>query len=100
MDLTKKTEKITADRLTLTVSDATGTKSQEVTVPADAEVIRVVSRVVQAMGLPVMGPDGQPLSYKFHHRASGRQLRDNDSLAVSGVSNGDQLRLVAEITAG
>lgn len=86
--------------LKLTISDATGTKTQEVTVPADANVLRVVARVVQAMGLPVTGPDGQPLSYKFHHRASGRQLRDDDSLAASGVSDGDSLRLVAEITAG
>jgi len=99
MDLNKTTE-ITPDKLTLTISDATGTKVQEATVPADATVIRVVARVVQAMGLPVMGPDGQPLSYKFHHRASGRQLRDDDTLAASSVADGDSLRLVAEITAG
>lgn len=88
------------DNLTLTISDATGTKTQEVTVPSDANVLRVVARVVQAMGLPVTGPDGQPLSYKFHHRASGRQLRDDDNLTGAGVSDGDTLRLVAEITAG
>lgn len=88
------------DTLTLTITDATGTKTQEAIVPADAPAIRVVARVVQAMGLPVNGPDGAPLSYKFHHRASGRQLRDDDALAAAGVQDGDTLRLVAEITAG
>ena len=86
--------------ITLTITDATGTKSQQAAVPADAKVIRVVARVVQAMGLPLVGPDGQPLSYKFHHRGSGRQLRDDDTLAAAGVQDGDTLRLVAEITAG
>jgi hypothetical protein len=52
------------------------------------------------MQLPVVGPDGQPLSYKFHHRASGRQLRDDETLLAAGVNSGDTLRLVAEITAG
>lgn len=88
------------ENLTLTITDATGTKVQEVVVPAEAPAIRVMARVVQAMGLPVSGPDGLPLSYKFHHRATGRQLRDDDTLAAAGVSNGDTLRLVAEITAG
>lgn len=88
------------ENLTLTITDATGTKSQEVIVPGDAPAIRVMARVVQAMGLPITGPDGLPLSYKFHHRATGRQLRDDDGLASAGVRNGDTLRLVAEITAG
>lgn len=88
------------ETMTVTITDATGTKTQEATVPADATVIRLVARVVQAMGLPMTGPDGQPMSYKFHHRQSGRQLRDEDTLLASGVHDGDTLRLVAEITAG
>jgi uncharacterized ubiquitin-like protein YukD len=88
------------DTLNLNITDATGTKSQAVSVPASAPAIRVIARVVQAMDLPLMGPDGTPLSYKFHHRTSGRQLRDDDELGAAGVRDGDSLRLVAEITAG
>jgi hypothetical protein len=40
------------------------------------------------------------MSYKFHHKASGRQLLDTQTLADAGVSNGDILRLQPEITAG
>jgi WXG100 protein secretion system (Wss), protein YukD len=82
------------------ISDATGIRNQEATVPDDAQVIRLIARLIELMDLPVSGPDGQPLSYKFHHRASGRQLKDTDTLVESGVSEGDTLRLVAEITAG
>lgn len=86
--------------ITLTVTDAAEARSQEVTVPDDVAVIRVIAKLVELMKLPMVGPDGQPLAYKFHHRASGRQLRDDDTFASAGVSNGDQVRLLAEITAG
>jgi len=82
------------------ITDATGSRRQEASVPDDAPSIRLIARLIDLMQLPVVGPDGQPLSYKFHHRASGRQLRDDESLVSAGVSNGDTLRLVAEITAG
>jgi hypothetical protein len=86
--------------MTVTITDATGSKEQQATVPDDAPAIRLIARLISLLQLPLTGPDGQPLSYKFHHRASGRQLRDEDTLRTAGVSDGDQLRLVAEITAG
>ncbi len=86
--------------MTISITDATGSKEQGATVPSNAPVIRLIARLIDLMHLPLTGPDGQPLSYKFHHRASGRQLRDDDTLDSAGVSDGDVLRLVAEITAG
>ena len=82
------------------ITDATGSRRQEASVPNDAPSIRLIARLIDLMQLPVVGPDGQPLSYKFHHRASGRQLRDDETLLAAGVNSGDKLRLVAEITAG
>jgi hypothetical protein len=55
---------------------------------------------VQKLQLPVNGPDGAPLSYKFHHKNSGRQIQDSQTLADAGVHDGDVLRLQPEITAG
>ncbi len=80
--------------------DAAGSRQEEATVPNDAPSIRLVAKLIEVLNLPVTGPDGQPLSYKFHHKASGRQLRDDETLEQAGVSPGDTLRLVAEITAG
>jgi hypothetical protein len=84
----------------LTITDATGGRRDEVEVPDDAPVIRVIAALVNAMGLPLSGPDGQPMSYRFHHTESMSQLRDDQTLAGSGVKAGDTLRLVPEITAG
>lgn len=82
------------------VSDATGSKRDEVEMPNDVPVIRVMAALVQAMGLPLSGPDGQPMSYRFHHSESQSQLRDDATLLSSGVKAGDTLRLVPEIVAG
>ena len=84
----------------LFVTDATGGKRDEVEMPDDAPVIRVIAALVQAMKLPLSGPDGQPMSYRFHHTESMSQLRDDATLGASGVKTGDTLRLVPEITAG
>jgi len=84
----------------LTIVDATGNKTEEVTVPGDVATGRIVGKLVELLQLPVTGPDGQPLSYKFHHKQSGRQINDNETLADAGVAENDVLRLVAEITAG
>jgi hypothetical protein len=40
------------------------------------------------------------MSYKLHHRRTGSQLLDLQTLAQAGVINGDELRLQPEITAG
>ena len=84
----------------LTVVDATGNKTEEVTVPDNVPSGRIVGKLVDMLQLPSVGPDGQPLSYKFHHKQSGRQINDNQTLGEAGVNENDVLRLVAEITAG
>ncbi len=82
------------------VWDATGNKRQTVEVPADAEVNRVIAVLVDKMNLPRHSPDGQLMSYKFHHKGSGRQLLEDETLSNAGVRSGDVLRLQPEITAG
>lgn len=86
--------------MTIEVWDATGNKKQTVQVPADAPVNRLIAVLIDRMNLPRHSPDGQMMSYKFHHKASGRQLLDSDTLSGSGVQEGDVLRLQPEITAG
>src|SRR5260370_42220757 len=86
--------------ITIEVWDATGNKKQAVEVPVDAPVNRVIAVLVERMNLPRQSPDGQMMSYKFHHKASGRQLLDSQTLTSAGVRDGDILRLQPEITAG
>ena len=61
----------------------------------------ITSKVVGSQtGAPLNSPDGQIMSYKLHHRRTGQQLLDTQTLADAGVRTGDDLRLQAEITAG
>ena len=85
---------------TVEVWDATGSRKEDAELPDDAPVERVLVVLVQRMGLPRTGPDGLLISYKFHHRNSGKQLLDEQTLAQAGVKSGDVLRLQPEITAG
>jgi uncharacterized ubiquitin-like protein YukD len=89
-----------SDTITIQVWDATGSKKRDVEVPADAPVNRLLVVLVEKLSLPRQSPDGQLMSYKFHHRATGRQLLDHQSLRDAGVVDGDVLRLQPEITAG
>jgi hypothetical protein len=82
------------------VWDATGNKRQDVEMPDDAPMNRILAVLLDKMNFPQYAPDGQLLSYKFHHRASGKQLLDNQTLLDAGVKSGDVLRLQPEITAG
>jgi len=87
-------------QLLVQVWDATGNKRQDVEMPDDAPVERILVVLLERMKFPQYAPDGQLLSYKLHHRASGKQLLDDQTLATAGVKEGDVLRLQPEITAG
>ncbi|HEY8669163.1 MAG TPA: EsaB/YukD family protein [Tepidisphaeraceae bacterium] len=86
--------------VTVQVWDATGNKRQDVEMPDDAPVKRLLALLLDKMKFPQYAPDGQLLSYKFHHKSSGKQLLDEQCLRDVGVKDGDILRLHPEITAG
>ncbi len=82
------------------VLDVSGSRSREVEAPDDVPVNRLLVLLVERMSLPLNSPDGQIMSYKLHHRRTGKQLLDSQTLAEGSVVNGDELRLQPEITAG
>lgn len=82
------------------VLDVSGSRAREVEAPDDVAVNRIIALLVEKMSLPLNSPDGQIMSYKLHHRRSGQQLLDKQTLAEAGVIDGDELRLQPEITAG
>lgn len=86
--------------INVTVYDSTENKRVPVELPADAPANKIIAVLIEKLNLPKNGPDGAPLSYKFHHKNSGRQIQDSQSLAEAAVKEGDILRLQPEITAG
>ncbi|MBF0409979.1 MAG: EsaB/YukD family protein [Candidatus Riflebacteria bacterium] len=80
--------------------DATGNKKVNAELPDDETVNKIIVLLIERMNLPRYSPDGQLMSYKFHHKSSGRQLLDDETLGFAGVQSGDVLRIQPEITAG
>ena len=80
--------------ITVTVYDSTENKRVPVELPDDAPANRIIAVLVDKLQLPQNGPDGAPLSYKFHHKNSGRQIQDSQTLVSdAAVKEGDILRL-------
>lgn len=82
------------------IQDTTGSKGKRAEIPAGVPVSRIVVALVNKLGLPVLGPDGNTLSYKLHHKQSGKQLTDEDTLSELNIQDGDILRIQPEMTAG
>jgi len=82
------------------VTDISGSRANEVEAPDDVEISRILVVLVERMSLPLNSPDGQLMSYKLHHRRTGSQLLDSQTMAQANVVDGDELRLQPEITAG
>jgi WXG100 protein secretion system (Wss), protein YukD len=86
--------------INLEVWDATGNKRLNVRLPDDVVVERILMVLADKLHLPRHAPDGQLMSYKFHHRRLGTQLLDDQTLAQQQVQSDDVVRIQPEITAG
>lgn len=87
------------EKIVITV-DATGNKEQKFAFDDDIKCGSIMVALVEILKLPSVGPDGNPISYKFIHNVTGRQLLESQTLGEAGIKNGDVLRLQPEITAG
>lgn len=87
-------------KVNVIIVDATGNKEQKVGLPDDIKIGVIMVKLVDKIKLPSTGPDGNPISYKFIHKVSGRQLLETQTLADAHIKDGDVLRLQPEITAG
>ena len=84
----------------VTFLDQTGAKSVEAVVADTVTVKRILPNIITKMNLPVVGPDGQPMSYSLDHKEGGRRLREDQTLVEGSVEDGDHLIVYPEIVAG
>ena len=84
----------------VTFLDQTGAKSVDAIIAENVSVKRILPNVITRMNLPVMGPDGQPMSYSLDHKEGGRRLREDQTLVDANVRDGDHLIVYPEIVAG
>lgn len=84
----------------VTFLDQTGAKSVEAVVSDTVTVRKILPSIITKMNLPVIGPDGQPMSYSLDHKEGGRRLQEDQTLVGASVSDGDHLIVYPEIVAG
>lgn len=87
-------------KINVVIVDTTGSKEQDATLPDDVPIARVIDKLIEVLYLPSVNAAGAPITYKFLHKATGRHLLDDLTLAECEVNDGDTLRLIPEITAG
>ena len=84
----------------VTFLDQTGAKSVEAVIADTVTVKRILPNIITKMNLPVMGPDGQPMSYSLDHKEGGKRLREEQTLIDASVQDGHHLIVYPEIVAG
>jgi hypothetical protein len=84
----------------VTFLDQTGAKSVDAIIADAVPVKRILPNIITKMSLPVMGPDGQPMSYSLDHKEGGVRLREDQTLPQARVNDGDHLIVYPEIVAG
>ena len=80
--------------------DQTGAKSVNAVIADTVTVKRILPNIITKMNLPVMGPDGHPMSYSLDHKEGGKRLQEDQTLVDAKVDNGDHLIIYPEIVAG
>ena len=80
-------------RVNVVIIDATGNKEQRVGLPDDIKCGIIMVKLVEKIRLPSVGPDGSPISYKFIHKVTGRQLLESQTLGEAGVRDGDTVNI-------
>ena len=84
----------------VTFLDQTGAKSVEAVVSDTVTVRKILPSIITKMNLPVIGPDGQPMSYSLDHKEGGKRLQEDQTLNGASVNDGDHLIAYPEIVAG
>jgi hypothetical protein len=84
----------------VTFLDQTGAKSVQAVIADNVTVKRILPSIITKMSLPVVGPDGQPMSYSLDHKEGGQRLNEDQTMPGASVKDGDHLIVYPEIVAG
>ncbi len=87
-------------QITVTVVRADTNQEYEVELPDDAKLDDLLPQLVQQLGLPLVGPDGNRISYQLSNKRTSQELKQNKSLAEYGSKQGDMLLLTSTFVAG
>src|ERR1041385_3695692 len=87
-------------QITVTVVRADTNQEYEVELPDNAKLDDLLPQLVQQIGLPLVGPDGNRISYQLSNKRTSQELKQNRTLNEYGAKNGDILLLTSTFVAG
>ena len=87
-------------QITVTVVRADTNQQYEVELPDDAKLDDLLPQLVQQLGLPLVGPDGNRISYQLSNKRTSQELKQNKTLGEYATKNGDLLLLTSTFVAG
>lgn len=87
-------------QITVTIVRADTNQEYEVELPDNAKLDDLLPQLVQQLGLPLVGPDGNRISYQLSNKRTSQELKQNKTLGEYAVKNGDMLLLTSTFVAG
>ena len=87
-------------QLTITIVRADTNQEYEVELPDNARLDDLLPQLVQQLGLPLVGPDGNRISYQLSNKRTSAELKQNRTLAEYSTKSGDMLLLTSTFVAG
>lgn len=87
-------------QLSVSIVRADTNQEYEVELPDDVQVATLLPELVSQLGLPLIGPDGNQVSYEMSNKRTGKTYAENTSLAQQGTMAGDLLLLTSTFVAG
>lgn len=87
-------------QINVTIVRADTNQEYEVELPDNAKLDDLLPQLVQQLGLPLVGPDGNRISYQLSNKRTSQELKQNKTLSEYTVKNGDMLLLTSTFVAG
>jgi hypothetical protein len=82
------------------IMDQTGAKKITARISSDSTTEMILPKIIANLMLPMMAPNGAPMSYSLDWKEGGIRLSEGVSLAEAGVQTGHHLIVYPEMTAG
>ena len=87
-------------QLNVTLVRADTNQEFDVELPGDAAMKELLPALINELGLPGTGPDGNRVNYELSSKRTAQELKENDTLESAGIKNGDMILLTSTFVAG
>lgn len=87
-------------QISVTLVRADTNQEYDVELPDDHGISDLLPALVEKLGLPLTGPDGNQVAYELSNKRTGREYKEVDTLGSASTKSGDVLLLTSTFVAG